>query len=162
VIIMAESRIEVGGIIKVRDLCLLGVMSAPDRPGLGAGVFAALGEAKLNTQFIIQCIDLSGTSNILFCVLEDDSLRARALMQPVAASLAAQAVQETHDVALLSVFGPDFKERSGIAGTVFGAMARHHINILAISTSISTVTCVIADAELDQALVALREVVKLP
>lgn len=159
---MPESRIEVGGIIKVRDLCLIGVMAAPDRPGVGAGVFTALGEAKLNTQFIIQCIDLSGMSNILFCVLEEDAVRARDLVQPAAASLAAQAVQETHHVALLSVFGPDFRERSGIAGTVFRAMAQHQINILAISTSISTVTCVIDDSDMDQALVALREVVKLP
>jgi aspartokinase len=137
-------------------------MAAPDRPGIGSGIFTALGEAGLNTQFIIQCIDLTGMSNILFCVAEEDSLRARALVQPIAAELGAQAVQETHQVALLSVFGPDFRERPGIAGAVFGAMALHHINILAISTSISTVTCVIDGADMEQALVALRETVKLP
>jgi aspartate kinase len=159
---MVLNRIEVGGIIKIRGLCLLGVMAAPDRPGIGATIFDALGEARLSAQFIVQCVDLTGLSNVLFCVSEGDALRARALVQPIATALSAQAVQEIHHVALLSVFGPDFRERPGIAGAVFRAMAQHEINILAISTSISTVSCVIIDTDMDQALLALHEVVTLP
>lgn len=157
-----DAKIGIGGIIRVRDLCLLGVMSTPDRPGIGAAIFDALGSARVNTQFIVQCIDLSGMTDVLFCVTEDDALLAREIVQPISIELKAQAVEEVHRVALLSVFGPDFRERPGIAGAVFRALARHSINILAISTSISTVTCVISDDDMDEAVVALHEVVILP
>ena len=48
----------IGGIMSVRNLCLIGVMAAPDRPGLGARIFEKLGELQLNAQFIVHCIDL--------------------------------------------------------------------------------------------------------
>ena len=33
------SPIAAGGMLKFRELCLVGVMSAPDRPGIGAAIF---------------------------------------------------------------------------------------------------------------------------
>jgi aspartokinase len=45
---------------------------------------------------------------------------------------------------------------------MFQALADQQINILAISTSISTVSCVIESDNLEQALVALRETFDLP
>ena len=66
----ANDKIKLGGILKYRELCLVGVMSAPDRPGLAAAIFRTLGEKRLNAQFIVQSIDLNNESHIQFCVAE--------------------------------------------------------------------------------------------
>ena len=66
------------------------------------------------------------------------------------------------EVAIVSIFGPDFRERPGIAGTMFDALAAEDVNIMAISTSISTVSCVIESKALETALDALRETFDLP
>jgi aspartate kinase len=66
------------------------------------------------------------------------------------------------EAAIVSIFGPDFRERPGIAGTMFEALATQGINILAISTSISTVSCVIESDSLETALNALRKTFDLP
>jgi aspartokinase len=66
------------------------------------------------------------------------------------------------EAAIVSIFGPDFRERPGIAGTMFDALAAEEINILAISTSISTVSCVIESAALEAALNSLRKTFDLP
>ena len=66
------------------------------------------------------------------------------------------------EVAIVSIFGPDFRERPGIAGTMFSALAERGVNILAVSTSISTVSCVIESEPLERALIALRETFDLP
>jgi aspartate kinase len=66
------------------------------------------------------------------------------------------------EVAIVSIFGPDFRERPGIAGTMFDALAGQGINILAISTSISTVSCVIGSDDLEMALISLRQTFDLP
>jgi aspartokinase len=65
-------------------------------------------------------------------------------------------------VAVLSIFGPDFRERPGIAGTMFSALGSRDVNILAISTSISTLSCVIDADRLGEAVSAMRETFDLP
>jgi aspartate kinase len=157
-----RARIKVGGIMTRPGLCLVGVMAAPDRPGLASSIFRALGEASLNVQFIVQSIDLTNLSHVLFCVAREDSDRVLAALHPLAVTLGAGAVSPSTYVALVSVYGPDFRERPALAGTAFGALGDVGINILAISTSISTISCVIAEEDLDAAVRALHGVFDLP
>ena len=157
-----DARTKVGGIIQLRDLSMIGVLAAPDRPGLAAAVFTALGTARLNAQFIVQGIDTNNESHVHFCVASEDTDRCLELLDPVANGIGAKRLVERRPVSLISIFGPDFRERPGIAGTAFGALARSGVNILAVSTSISTVSCVIDEADHDSAMAALREVFVLP
>ncbi|MHB1296348.1 MAG: ACT domain-containing protein [Anaerolineae bacterium] len=159
---MAAQRVKIGGILRYTRLALVGVMSAPDRPGLAAAIFRALGEQRLNTQFIVQSIDLNNESHVQFCVAGEDLDRVMGAVQPVAERLGARKVIQMQPVAILAVFGPDFRERPGIAGAAFDALARADINILAVSTSISTVSCVIAGEHYDRALTALHQVFEVP
>jgi len=152
-----DRRAEAGGIIHVPRLCLVGIMSAPDRPGLVKAIFTELGREHLNAQFIVQSIDLNNDSHVQFCVDESDSGRVQVAMQRIAQELGARKVVITNHVALISVYGPDFRERPGIAGKAFGALAEVGINILAVSTSISTITCVINDQDSAAALAAWRK-----
>ncbi len=155
-------RIRVGGIIEQRNLALIGLMSAPDRPGLAATVFRALGSAGLNAQFIVQSIDLNNHSHIQFLVAQSDLESTLEVLQPVAEALAVEKLTDLHPVMQLAVFGPDFRERPGIAAVVFGALASAGVNILAVSTSISTVSCVLHDRDRDAAMGALRGVLEFP
>lgn len=155
-------KIRVGGIIEHRNLALVGVMSAPDRPGLAGTIFGTLGRAGLNAQFIVQSIDLNNHSHIQFLVAQSDLQRTLDVLQPVADALAVQKLVHLVPVMQLAVFGPDFRERPGIAGAVFGALAAAGVNILAVSTSISTISCVLHECDHDAATRALREVLELP
>lgn len=155
-------KIKAGGILQSRDLRLIGVMSVPDRPGVAGAIFEALGRERLNARFIVHNIDLRGRSHLQFCVAPEDSQRALDLLGPIAVELGATTVTESRPVTMISVFGPDFRERSGIAGLAFGALARADINILAVSTSISTISCIIDDDECEAAVEALQSVFALP
>jgi aspartate kinase len=157
-----SGKIRVGGIIEHHDLALVGVMSAPDRPGLAATIFRALGSAGLNAQFIVQSIDLNDHSHIQFLVADGDLEQTLEVLQPVAEALAVERLTDLHPVMQLAVFGPDFRERPGIAAVVFGALASAGVNILAVSTSISTVSCVLHDRDREAAVQALRTVLELP
>jgi aspartokinase len=70
-------------------------------------------------------------------------------------------VHDSH-VASIAIFGPDFRERPGIAASMFRALADRSINIDAISTSISTVTCIIAEKRLTDAIAAIHEHFDVP
>jgi len=155
-------KVKVGGIIRNEHLAKIGVMSAPDRPGLASAVLRALGDEGINAEFIVQVVDLEDRSHVILCVAEDGLDAALAALEPVKVGVKAKAIVSQPNVTLVSVFGPDFRERPAIAAKVFGAMASAGVNIMAISTSISTVSCLIDGDLADDAIVALREHFQLP
>lgn len=157
---MEKTRI--GGIIRRAHLTQIEVLSVPDRPGVAAALLTALGKARINVQFIAQCIDAENRDHIVICVDADDAAQAMALVDQVSPQIGAGCIRVNQAVAILSIFGPDFRERPGIAGQMFDALASQGINILAISTSISTVSCVIHDADLEKAHQALLDTFELP
>lgn len=157
---MEKTRI--GGIIRRTHLAQIDVLSVPDRPGVAAILLKTLGDARINVQFIVQCIDAENRDHIVLCVERDDMGKAMALVNRVSPQICAGCIRVGEDVAILSIFGPDFRERPGIAGQMFDALAAEGINILAISTSISTVSCVIQNADVDKAHQALLRTFELP
>jgi len=154
--------VKIGGIMQSADLGMIGVMSAPDRPGIAGAVMDSLGRNSVNVEFIVQCIDLNDLSNVVFCVKDVFVDQALALVEEVRQAIGAQRVVVTREVAILSIFGPDFRQRPGIAGMMFAALANMGINILAISTSISTVSCVISAEHLPRAVQAIKDNFELP
>jgi aspartate kinase len=155
-------KIRIGGIMQNAHLSLLNVSAVPDRPGIASAILGGLGEQRVNVQFIVQAIDESQRDQIAVCVDRDDLPTALDILVRVAPELDAGKVVSHPEAAIVSIFGPDFRERPGIAGTMFEALADEGINILAISTSISTVSCVIDSEHLEAALNALRATFDLP
>ncbi|HSJ58747.1 MAG TPA: ACT domain-containing protein [Anaerolineae bacterium] len=155
-------KIRIGGIMQNGHLAMLNITSVPDRPGTAAAILGGLGKKNINVQFIVQCIDQSNRDQVAMCVDRDDLQAAMQVLDRVAPGIDAGRVNAQPEAAIVSIFGPDFRERPGIAGTMFEALAAHQINILAISTSISTVSCVIEAAQLESALSALRNTFDLP
>jgi aspartate kinase len=155
-------KIRIGGIMQNAHLALLNVTAVPDRPGTAAAILSGLGDRGVNVQFIVQCIDQNDRDQVALCVDRDDLETARQIVDNIAPELEAGRVLIQPKAAIVSIFGPDFRERPGIAGAMFKTLAARGINILAISTSISTVSCVILSDDLEGALVAFRETFDLP
>ena len=158
---MAE-KIKVGGVIQNDQLASIGVLAMKDRPGIAAAVLDALGQHGLNVQFVVQVIDHEQNDQMVLCVDRGDLQASLAALEGLRPELMPAAVNPRPDVAAIAIFGPDFRERPGIAGRMFRALAGRGINILAISTSISTVNCIIALADLKEAYAAICEHFDVP
>lgn len=152
----------IGGILHWHQLTRLGVLSIPDRPGVAAAILSSLGERHINVPFVVLCIDLHQHTHMIFCVSRDDAFSAREAMERLRDELPAEALEEEPGVGIVSIFGPDFRERPGIAAAMCTAITNVGINILAISTSISTVSCLVAEPGVDRAVAALQETFALP
>jgi aspartate kinase len=155
-------KIKAGGMIQNVGLAQVGVLAVPDRPGVAGAILNTLAQAGVNVQFIAQLLDLDDTAHVVFCVAQDDLAIALALLSDVKDEIGAQQVTHKGDVAIVSIFGPDFRERPGVAGAMFNALASADVNILSISTSISTVSCVVDLDEVEAAMETLREAFDLP
>lgn len=156
------AKIRIGGIMQNAHLSLLSITAVPDRPGIAAAILGELGLRGVNVQFIVQSIDQNKQDQVALCVDRDDLETAADAVNLVAPGLDAGKVILYPEVAIVSIFGPDFRERPGIAGTMFDALAASGINIMAISTSISTVSCVIESDDLEAGLNTLRDTFDLP
>ncbi len=63
---------------------------------------------------------------------------------------------------ILGVYGPHFREKPAVAAHFCSAMGRVGINILGLSSSISTISAIIDIRDREKALDALMQVFKLP
>ena len=156
------AKVRIGGIIRNSNLAKVGVMGIPDRPGVAGAILSGLGRAGVNVEFIVQCIDLNNNDHVVFCVARDDLETALSTLEKIKPELGAKEVIHNPEVGIVSIFGPDFRERPGIAGGMFSALASVGINILAISTSISTVSCVIDANLLPEAVKVLEGTFDMP
>ncbi len=159
---MQEKRIKIGGILQNRELAKIGVMSIPDRPGVASMIFGALGANRINCPFIVHTIDLNNLDSIVICVARKDLKAALRVLDAVKETVGAKEVVYDGQVGMISIFGPHFGERAGIAGAMFSALASVGINILAISTSISSLSCILDLDDMDQAVEAIGAAFDLP
>ena len=158
---MAE-KIKVGGVIQNDQLASISVLAVKDRPGIAAAVLDALGERGLNVQFVVQVIDHQQHDQMVLCVDRGDLAASLAAVEALRPDVQPAAVQSQAEVASVAIFGPDFRERPGIAGRMFRCLAGRGINILAISTSISTVNCIVLLSDLKEAYAAICEQFDVP
>jgi aspartate kinase len=159
---MRGQKIKLGGIIQNRDLAKIGIMSIPDRPGVAGSILGALGDRGVNCPFIVHTIDLNELDNIVICVARGQLPIALRVLATVKETVGAKEVVHDGEVGMITIFGPHFGERPGVAGTMFSALGSVGINILAISTSISSLSCLIDVNDMDAAMRALEEAFELP
>jgi len=111
------------------------VTDVSDRPGTASEVFRALAEASINVDMIVQNVGRGGVANLTFTVSLDDSYRAEKAVQEALDKHGAGTVTLTDRIAKLSVVGIGMRSHSGVAATLFTALAEGGVNIQLISTS---------------------------
>lgn len=111
------------------------VGNIPDKPGSAAKLFDALSSANVVVDMIVQNLGRNGVANMTFTVPRDDSNRARIAVEKVLAELGGGEVTVFADIVKLSVVGIGMRSHSGVASTLFSALAEAKSNIQIISTS---------------------------
>ena len=159
---MTSGKLQAGGLIQNDHLAMIGIMDIPSRPGVGGMLFSALNDQGINVELIVHLIDLEERDHIILCVDRDDLSQALAVTERIREEVGGKAVTSDPEVASVSLFGLDFREQRGIASQMCKTMGDCNINIRAISTSLSTITCVIEAQRLDEAIRALRDAFTLP
>jgi aspartate kinase len=151
----------VTGITHDRSQAKVSLLRVPDRPGIAAQVFGALGAKTIVVDMIVQNISRDGFTDISFTVPRGDAARASAALDEIAKAVGAQGVLRDERVAKISIVGVGMRSHSGVAARMFGALSREGINIQMISTSEIAVSCVIEDKYAELAVRALHDAFEL-
>lgn len=131
--------------------------SVPDKPGIAAETFGKLGKEGVNVELVVSGISYQGKVDLSFAVAENELGATEKLMEKIKEEIGAEKVSSSTNIALVSIGGHQLAQTTGIAGKMFNALFKAGINIENISTSMSSVTCVIARDKAKEAVEALRK-----
>jgi len=135
------------------------LVRVPDKPGVAARIFKALGDATINVDMIVQNISHgSGTpaTDISFTADKADLLKAQKVIDGLKREIGFGEVLSTDKIGKLSIVGVGMKSHSGVAGRMFETLAKEGVNIEMISTSEIKISVVIELAKGEQAMKAVH------
>ncbi|SMC35675.1 aspartate kinase [Desulfocicer vacuolatum DSM 3385] len=135
----------VSGITCDKNEARITLRKVPDQPGISARVFGLLAEAEIMVDMIIQNTRSDGETDLTFTVTKDDFKKAVELSKKAAKEVDAKEIVTADHIAKVSVIGLGMKSNSGVAATMFEALAKENINIRLISTSEIRISCVIEE-----------------
>ena len=146
----------IAGIAFNRDEAKLTVMGVPDTPGMAYRILGPVGEANIEVDVILQNSRGEHATDFTFTVARGDMEAAAAVLAPVVAELGAGEVISDDHIAKVSVVGVGMRSHSGVAATMFKALADVGVNIHMISTSEIKISVIIEEKYLELAVRSLH------
>lgn len=152
-----ERRV-VSAVVPSRAEAKLSLMGVPNVPGRVAVIFAALAEAKVNIDMIVQSQARAGeTANLSFTLKEEDLARANTLLAEMKEDIGFASVLADQNVSKVSIIGVGMNDHSGVAAQMFQTLAERGINIQNISTSEIKISVLIPAEYTELAVRALHD-----
>ncbi len=143
-------KVVVRGVAVDKDQAKVLVSNIVDKPGSAARVFNSLAAAHVNVDMIVQNVGRQGIANLTFTVPQTETARTLKALEPVLKEIGGD-VRVEENIAKLSVVGVGMRTHSGVAATLFSALAEKDINLELISTSEIKISVVIAKDKADEA-----------
>ena len=142
------------GAALVRDEARINLEGVPDVPGISHRIFSALADQNIVVDMIVQNIGSEGKASIGFTVLRTELPTVVAVLHPLAIELGAN-VEYEDNVSKVSVVGTGMRTNTGVAQTMFAALAADNVGLKMITTSDIKISVLVDRTD---ALTALRAV----
>jgi aspartate kinase len=138
-------RLVVSGVTHDKNQARITLKKVPDKPGVAAKIFTPIADAGIVVDMIIQNTRLGGKTDLTFTVPRASFKQALEMERKIAAEIGAEDVFGDVKIAKVSIIGVGMKDHSGVAATMFTALANESINIMMISTSEIRISCIIEE-----------------
>jgi aspartate kinase len=150
----------VRGVSLDKNQAKITLVAVPDKPGVAARIFKALGDATVNVDMIVQNISHgTGTpaTDLSFTLDKPDLLKAQKVIEGLKKEIGFGNVIVSEKIGKLSIVGVGMKSHTGIAAKMFETLAKEGVNIEMISTSEIKVSVIIDLSKAEQAMKAVHE-----
>lgn len=155
-------KIKIGGVMQSDGRSMIRLTSLPEQTGTTGGVIGMLGGLGINIEFLVEACDLDDCCHITMCVDRRDLEAALSSLEGAKHRMGLKNISCHPDVVVVSIFGPHFREKPRIAGVMFSALAQIGVKVSAVSTSISSLSCVVRAEDSAAVLQALGDFFDIP
>jgi aspartokinase len=155
-------KIKIGGLVENPDLTLYRLTSVYDEPGAAGEILQAFADNKVNLEYLTESSTVKGYAVMAICV----NIRMAAVIDRIIYSDKKYSeslnIKKEEHVSVIGIYGPHFKEKPQLAAIFCQTLGKADINILGLSSSISSISAIIANHELEAARTSLLKVFELP
>lgn len=153
-----EKEFVIRGVTSDINVAKITVNGVPDVPGAAYQIFDALARANITVDMIVQSSSKDNSRNdIVFTVTKSDLGDAIEALEKLKNEMGLEGVEVEANVAKVSVVGAGMLGNPGIAAGMFGALAKASVNLMIISTSEITISCLIAKDDVMKAVNAIHQ-----
>ncbi len=139
----------------------LTVKEVKDQPGVASKIFSPIADAHINVDMIIQNVGSDNNTDITFTVDRSEYRKSFLIIKELLSEIGAKEVVGADDIAKISVVGVGMRSHTGIAKTMFSALADVGINIQMISTSEIKVSVIVDEKFVELGVRALHDAFEL-
>lgn len=151
----------VGGAAITRNEARITVRGVPDVPGTSLEIFSRIADRKITVDMIVQNVGEQGKSDLSFTVPADELPGAMQAVEEAARALGAGEVSADDQVSKVSVVGLGMARQTGVARTMFDALAENEINIQMITTSEIKISVLVEKEQGQKALSCVHQAFEL-
>src|SRR5512137_451137 len=110
------------GVALDKNQAKITLVAVPDKPGVAARIFKAIGDANVNVDMIVQNISHGSgkpATDLSFTVDKPDLLKAQKVIDGLKPEIGFGQVLSTDNIGKLSIVGVGMKSHTGVAGKMF-------------------------------------------
>ena len=152
---------KVRGVTYERGVARITLRAVPDRPGIAAAVFEPLAESNISVDTIVQNASAERLTDLSFTVDRSDLRAALEVTEGVAGTIGAGECVSHDNLGQVSIVGTGMQNAPGVAAVMFSALAEAGVNIEMITTSQIRITCVVDEAQVNDAVRTLHDAFEL-
>jgi aspartate kinase len=147
------------GVAEDKNVAKVTILGVPNKPGHAYRIFSGLADRNIDVDMIVQSVRYAneGVTDITFTVSRDDAALVRDVLTAMQGDMNIEDVLIDQNMGKVSVVGAGMAGHPGIAASMFGLMADNGINIEIISTSEISITCLIAEEYVDNAVRSIHD-----
>ncbi len=153
---------KIGGLVENTDLTMYQITSIKDKPGAAAEILKLFAEENIKLQYITEASTPNHKAVMALCVYAEKAEKLDRLLKKNKHLVKQVKIVKLENVSLLGIYVPHFREKPVLAAKFCKILGRAKINIIGLSSSISSISGIIAKDQLDNAKQALLEEFELP
>ena len=151
-------RLKIYDILYNENLCQINITSKNNN--VPAHLFERLGKRDIKIKFFAFHQDVNEKLQITFCINKSDLKTTQKFL--IEMSLEEKDIHIDSSVGMVAIYGPHFIEKPGIIDMMHSAVSSQEINILSISTTVSTSFFIIHSSDVVRAVSCLSKVFEIP
>ena len=155
--VRAMENIVVSGVALNKEEAKVTICDVPDKPGIAAKIFRDIAKQDINVDMIVQNVSRTGATDVSFTVPGSDLNKTIRVAKEISGKIGAGGVTYDKNMAKVSIVGIGMRSHSGVAATMFEALAKRGINIEMISTSEIKISCVVEKKNGEKAVRAIHD-----
>jgi len=154
-------KMELSGVALKQNLGRVTLAEVPDSPGVAARIFAALAEASITVDDIIQTVTGTGAATMSFTVEHADLSDIKPVLEQLLASIGGGSATIDIGFSKVSAVGVGIRSHAQTAAVMFRALAEAGINIANITTSEIKISAIVNKADGERALRVVHDAFEL-